>query len=392
MTLFRISILVDKRRRDRRGSVLVLAAVLMVVLMSFLAFAVDVGYLANVRTELQRSADAAAMAAAWELIDPEAPTGAPLSSQVISDTRNRAVEYAALNLVSWNTPTVDLNSANLVDGDLVIGYLANFADLNAAMDYSDPTNYNALRVRVRKSASQNGEAPLFFANVLGMNSSEVQAEAYAGAMRNIAGFRPPADGSPLPVMPFAFDEETWEDILASNATDDWTWNDDDQTVTAGPDGIVEGNLYPQATGSPGNRGTIDIGSANNSTADLSRQITDGVSEADLDYHGGSLTLDEYGELSLNGDPGISNGIKDELASVIGEPKVVAIFRQLTGNGNNAQYTIVKWVGIRLLEVHMIGSDKRVIFQPANVIMDGAIAADGNESASDYVYARPELIR
>ncbi len=51
-------------------------------------------------------------------------------------------------------------------------------------------------------------------------------------------------------------------------------------VSQGADQIREVNLYPQGCGVPGNRGTVDIGSNNNSTADIARQIVEGVSEAD----------------------------------------------------------------------------------------------------------------
>ena len=43
----------------RRGNILALTAILMIVLIAFVALAVDVGYLYTVRNELQRSADAA---------------------------------------------------------------------------------------------------------------------------------------------------------------------------------------------------------------------------------------------------------------------------------------------------------------------------------------------
>jgi Flp pilus assembly protein TadG len=56
-------------RRARRGNVVVLSAVLMVAMMAMIAFAVDLGYLYNARTEMQRAADASAIAACWELID-----------------------------------------------------------------------------------------------------------------------------------------------------------------------------------------------------------------------------------------------------------------------------------------------------------------------------------
>ena len=45
---------------------------MMVGMLAMLALAVDVGYLCLARDQLQRSADAAAIAAAWELVDEEA--------------------------------------------------------------------------------------------------------------------------------------------------------------------------------------------------------------------------------------------------------------------------------------------------------------------------------
>lgn len=51
----------------RRGAVVVLTAVVLVVLLLLIAFAVDLGYLCTVRTELQSAADAGALAGAAEL-------------------------------------------------------------------------------------------------------------------------------------------------------------------------------------------------------------------------------------------------------------------------------------------------------------------------------------
>ena len=54
------------RKSKRRGAILALVALLMVPLFAMLAFAVDYGYLLKVRTDLQRTADAAALAAVQE--------------------------------------------------------------------------------------------------------------------------------------------------------------------------------------------------------------------------------------------------------------------------------------------------------------------------------------
>ena len=48
------------RKSDRRAAIVILAAILMVASMAMLAFAIDVGYLLLVRTQLQGAADAGA--------------------------------------------------------------------------------------------------------------------------------------------------------------------------------------------------------------------------------------------------------------------------------------------------------------------------------------------
>ena len=58
-----------RRRNDRRGNVLVMTAFMMICLMALMAFAIDLGYVYVSSAELQRAADSAAIAAAWELID-----------------------------------------------------------------------------------------------------------------------------------------------------------------------------------------------------------------------------------------------------------------------------------------------------------------------------------
>lgn len=381
------------RTQQRRGNVVVLSAVMMVAMLGLVAFAVDLGLILTARTELQRSADAAALSAAWELIN-EANLGTdPVQTSSISDARTVANDYAGRNVVRSDAPTVDLNANNAADGDVVFGYLANPADPAAAMDYSNPAQFNAVTVRVRRNATRNGAVTLFFARIFGVNESSLEAEATAVVNSQVSGFRVPYDGSNLGILPFALDEDTWNDLIAGNATDAWSYNEATDTISSGSDGIKEVNLYPQSTGSPGNRGTVDIGSNNNSTADIARQILHGVTEADMAHHNGVLEFDQNGELFLNGDTGISAGVKDELAAIKGEPRVIPIFRSVTGPGNNAMYKIVKFVGVRILDVKLTGpaSKKHVTIQPAAMATKGIIPST-TTGTSDVVYTPAYLIR
>ena len=118
-----------------------------------------------------------------------------------------------------------------------------------------------------------------------------------------------------------------------------------------------------------------------------------MSAADLAYHGGQLTFDAYGELALNGDTGISAGVKDDLAAIIGQPRVIPIFSEVHGPGNNAEYTIVKWFGIRIMAVKLTGpmSRKYVTIQAAPVLVRGAVPAP-QSGTSDYVFSPVVLVK
>ncbi len=383
-----------KLRPGRRGTVAILVLFFMVVLLGCVSLALDLGYLAVARTETQRSADSAALAAAWELIDEGMLSGDFTMEASMQQAREQATAYAATNRICTKSPGLDTNADNSPDRDVVVGTLWNFANHAEEMSFGDSMSYNAVRVRVRRTPQMNGQVPVFFAQIWGKTGCSAQAEATAGVLKNIAGFRAPASGENLGMLPFALDVNTWNALLAQQTADQWTWHPDTKTITPGPDGVHECTLFPQGTGSPGNRGTVDIGSDNNSTADVARQITDGVSPQDLEHHDGQLQLDENGELALNGDTGISAGVKDELASIKGEPRIIPVFSQVQGPGNNAQYTIVMFVGVRILDVKLTGSNssKRVIIQPANVITKGAIAGPPQETTSYFVYSYPVLVR
>jgi Flp pilus assembly protein TadG len=375
---------------DRRGTVVVLAAFFMIVMVAFIAMAVDLGYLQNVRAELQRSADSAAMAGAWELV----ADGADGLSDDTAAARTAAAAFAGYNPVCKSAPAVDLNAANSHSGDIVVGYIADLSDPNAVLDTSDPTKFNAVQVRVRRTSTSNGEVPLFFGRILGLASIGAEASAVSVLASNIGGFRRPSDGDTIGILPFALDKTTWDNLVNdATGSDNWSWDSECDELEAGSDGVKEVNLFPQGTGSPGNRGTVDIGGNNNSTADLKRQITSGISEQDMIDLGKPLEFDECGKVSLNGDTGISAAVKEELTSIIGQTRIIPIFESVCGPGNNAQYSIVCWVGVRVVDVKLTGSpsQKRLMIQPASVISRHGIPTTAANS-SWYVYSPARLTR
>lgn len=379
-----------KLQQPRHGTITILAAIMSIVLVGMVAFCVDLGYVLSAKEELQRSTDSAALAACWEF-------GQKLSKGNTTTAagdyaRVTAAQYATLNRVTGNPMTIDANTSNDPNGDVVFGYVADFKDSQSPFQTSNPARFNAVKVRLRKCPSANGEVPYFFARVFGLEGQSLSTEAVAGLIRDVKGFKAPSDGGTLGILPYALDLQTWTSFVANSGADNYKWNPTTKAITAGSDGLVEVNLFPQGTGSPGNRGTVDIGSSNNSTADITRQILHGISPKDLAYHGGSLEFNDEGELDLNGDTGISAGAKDELTSIKGQPRLIPIFSKVVGPGNNAQYTIIHWAGIRIMEVKLTGAmnQKRVTIQPCPMVVSGVIPS--GESTSSFVYTPVVLVK
>lgn len=366
------------RNRTRRGVIIPLTAFLMVFLIGIVAFAVDLGYVVTVQTEMQRAADGAAAAAAWDLYETSLASGSSNLTTEIGSARDTAVSFAASNRVDAAAPVLNPNTSNTPGGDVVIGYLPNDAQTTAEMNLLNANQSNAVQITLHKTAARNGEIALLFGRVFDRVGIGASATATAAFINNFSGFTTPSDGGNIEILPFALDENTWNSLLAGGGTDSFKWNTTWNRVEGGTDGIREMNLYPQGTGSPGNRGTVDIGGSNNSTSDLARQILHGISSDDLEHHGGELRFNCQGALSLNGDTGISAGIKDELASIIGQKRIIPIFQSVSGPGNNAQYAITKFVGVRILDVVLTGkmSGKKLMVQPANMTVRGGIPSSG----------------
>lgn len=378
-------------RSRRRGVIAILAAVFSVVMIGMAAFAVDIGYMLSVKEELQRTADAAALAACWDysqqLVDGVQPDVAEQSARLAASC------YAGSNVVSTESPALNTNYSNSPSGDLVFGHVADVYGTNVQLDTSGANVFNAVHVKVRRDESVNGMAPYFFARIFGKTGQSLEASATAAIVRDIKGFQTLNGGGNIDILPFALDLDTWNGWVAGYGEDNYSYNEATQSVSCGPDGKLEVNLYPQGTGSPGNRGTVDIGSNNNSTADICRQILYGVSSDDLAYHGGALEFNSCGKLYLNGDTGISAGCKDELAAIKGQPRAIPIFSEVNGPGNNAIYTIVKWYGIRIMDVKLTGpmNKKHVTIQAAPLVTSGVVPSS-TEGTSSYVYSPVVLLQ
>jgi Putative Flp pilus-assembly TadE/G-like len=377
---------------SRRGNIIALSSAFIVVVLAFTAFAVDVGYIAVTRSQLQNAGDAAALAACLEM-----PPGLELDgglgmATIANNSRNAALAVAALN-AAGNKSSVALDSAQIEFG--------NRSWDGPSLSWKDQWGigpYNMVRLVATRGTiggmSGDSPLPLFFGPILGQGQANIGVRSKAALLQGVGFEGLPGNGN-APIAPIAYDVPSWNNnIVAAAGPDNWTYNPATGAVTPGPDGIPEIDLYPYGNQAltPGNRGTVDIGSSNNSTADLVEQLLNGVTPADLAYHGGDLRVDE-GPIQLNGDTGLSVGIQNALIAIIGQARAIPLFTNVSGPGNNAMYTITQFAGIRILDVKLTGNNKYVIAQPAPVVSGTVIVAgDNNSLPAANIYSPPRLVQ
>jgi Flp pilus assembly protein TadG len=142
--------------KDQSGSSYIILAFGVAMIFGVAGLAVDMGYAYMLRQRLQTAADAAALAASAQLSS---------SSSIVTIAR----EYAAKNM-----PT-EQHGAVLAASDVQSGSW----DPDSRTFTPGGAPLNAVKVTVRRSATNNNSVPTFFARVLGFGSVDVVTSAVA---------------------------------------------------------------------------------------------------------------------------------------------------------------------------------------------------------------------
>jgi Flp pilus assembly protein TadG len=278
-------------RVSRRGTVAAMVGLTLPVTVGVMALALDGGLLYLQRRQAQSAADSAALAAAYALSQ----------GSSFSNARSTAIAVGSQNGITITSSQVTAPQAAVV------------------------------------AVSVTSSRPKMFSAIWGAGTASANASATAVAQTGINGFQ--ANGSSnAGLLPIVLDKTTWQAMMAGQTTDEYTYNFASKTISPGPDGIAESQLYPVGSGSPGNWGTIKVGVSNNSTSTLDAQIRYGITSDQLAmYPNSTIKLDSTlspPSITFQGNPGLSAGIKGSLTAVIGVPLVVPIYDQSGGNGNN----------------------------------------------------------
>jgi Flp pilus assembly protein TadG len=401
----------------RRGNVTVLTALLLVFIMACVAFAVDLGYIALVHAQLQNAADSAALAGASQLTDPALLGGTPnlttAQASASANARAQAQAFAADNYGGGVPLTLNANRGNAPGGDIVVGYMENPSRLTSPFTpiaVGSPSFPNAVQVTVHRDAVRNGSLSLFFARALGDPTWDLQATSTAAYQGGVVGFKfQNGYTGPCKLLPFTMQVDYWHQLVAGTTGDNWTRTGPTATlpppnnVTQGPDRIHEGNLFPLSNDlSAGNFGMIDLGAPANGTPVYRNWIVNGPSAADLAYfspangYPNGLRIDpKTGGIPMHGTPGVHAAMQPDLISIIGQGRIIPLYSTVAGNGDNAEYTVVAFVGCTVLDVNLRGAltDKHVTIQPCFVIEPTAVTGPANGSfAGQYIVKPLGLVR
>ncbi len=353
------------RRYERRGTILVLVALISVPLIGIVAFAVDYGHLMKVRCDLQRYADCAALAAVQDLVPNE--TG----YQDLAAVRTTARSYVTQNLGAGFT---------VLDSDIEMGRF------DPTTIYSQVTLLNSgifdtVRVKLRRDSSANSKVPLFFAKVFGIDDSDVVASGTA-VLQKGRYILPGAD-----VLPFAVSKNEWNSLSPG-----------DELVVYG-DGRVEDGSGGTV---PGNWGTLDIGSTNNSTSDLGNQIVNGLEQADLSAlnSDGRIPTDEYIDAQsstwMQADPGISAGMKGYVRQVHGQTRIIPLYEAMSvSGGDNLEYKITQWGVVKVIDSSWNGAQNISVKVQKAYVYEGDLrpnpSLNGNDDLISGAYTSPALV-
>ena len=395
-------------RPRRRGAVAALVALLLVPLMGMVAFALDIAWIVQSRSDLQSAADAAALAGAEQLMNGFVQYSLPgqTNQSTILNTAESSAKTFAKNFASYNTAG-GVSLLTLKDADIEFGFTNASNNYTAAPGYSGFPN--TVKVTMRLDSSANGALKLFFAPLFGQNSTNIKATAAATIFTaNVNSFQVASVNAS--VLPMTIDINAWNTFIQSGVSSDGTTH-------AGSNGAPQMQVYPSPTNAPGNFGMLSLDDSSNSASTIRGWIDDGLGSSDL------ATLKSANLLPIpnlnppqwnwKGAPGFKASDLNDLT--VGSDFMLPLFQPVVstpgstyqatdgstgpatpgsgGHGNNTYYNIVSFVGVQITQLDK-SSDAYVqpiaMISPTFLYDSSSVAPAGTTSSLTTTFTTPKL--
>jgi len=202
--------------KEQRGVAAVVVAIVIAVLIGFAALAIDIGYLAVTKNELQNVADSAALAATGKLGD--IYTGMPQANMDVYNCNTEGdcalIINQARDVVGSGKNTAGGEDIDIDSGDVIIGKWhgpGNSPEFEPSDGYPNPVP-DAVKVIARRDSTSGGNGPIttFFARIFNINTVDVTADAIAD-LSGLSKVGPGGLPIPIGVSSARFDDPDWCD-------------------------------------------------------------------------------------------------------------------------------------------------------------------------------------
>jgi Flp pilus assembly protein TadG len=373
---------VMRRSSSRRGAIVPLFAILLIPILAMACFSIDAGWMVLTKTDLQSTADAAALAGAEKL----------QSLYVQYNMPGQLTQSNILATATGNTPGSPMATAEafasrnkagnvyitLVDQDVQFG----FTDANGNYTYPYAGFPNTIQVTVRRDETANTPLKLFFGGILGMPTVDLEATARATIYSGNVSSLQVIPGIGAHILPVALDYEVWDQFYKTGMSPDKTIH---QNST---NGSPELQVYPFPTNTPGSFGLIDVGPPQNNVPAFRNWIDDGQTPNDINYllNNNMLPVSFNSPKNWKVGPGLKSTLTSNFQSQEWVPNLIPLFQAYqypstsnnntyiagNGTGQGATYAVVGFVGVTISYATGSGNSMNISIQPMAAVDPNAV--------------------
>ena len=385
----------------RRGTIVPLFALLVVPLLGMLAFSIDVGYIALVKTDLQTAADAAALAGAEKLqslyVQYTLPGATNQNTILTTATTNTGTKdcpmFTAETFASYNK--AGNVYINVRDQDVSFSYLDSSGNFNSNYWAIGLTGGfpNSITVVTRRDKIMNTPVSLFFGPIFGFNTKELTATAtatiYSGDVTSLQVIQGVTAQSPIRahILPVALDMNIWTNFYQTGLSPDGLAH----TAANGQPELFVYPLGPTTTFStptntPGSFGLLDVGPPSTDSPAFRTWIDNGQTPNDINWliNQGLVPVSVSSPKQWTCGPGLKSTLQPNFYDQMGVPNLIPLFIPASGpagmqalatgsyvaasqQGSNASYAIVGFAGVSISQADASGSNLNISIQPCAVV-------------------------
>ena len=417
------------QRPARRANIVPLTAILLIPLLALAAFAVDLGYVVLIQSDLQNAADAAALAGASKLTDGFVKYNLPGQS---SSAQASILSTAEANASAAAKQFAGLNNAGvtgltLLDSDIEYGF-TDASGNYTANSASSATFPNTIKVSLRRDGTANTSLGLFFGPVCGKSTQDLKATAAAAIYEvNINGFQNTSTpgfgntgGLHVGMLPMTYDVNAWNNFLQTGANPDGG-------ISTDSNGVPDISVYPSVKDT-GNFGLLGLDDAHAGTSEVNGWIASGLTQTELNgvlnpsptpqtpllplsAHNSTIlpsaSTDGMGSWNWVGDTGMKTDVLHTLGNYQGTSFLLPLFKPLNdgtsgsyaagnGNGSHYYYNIVQFVSVKIIYV----DNKSLVVEPSATVVNPSqvtfqsppvpAGSGGSSSRHTFTFTPPKL--